>query len=375
MTDGNTSAMAGQADVVVIGGGQAGLALGYHLRRTGLAFVILDAEDGPGGAWRHAWRSLRLFSPAVWSSLPGWLFSGDGVEYPGRDEVVAYLAAYEGRYGLPVRRSVAVRSVEKMPDGRFRALSDQGDWIGRMVVSATGTWRHPYIPDYPGRSRFRNLQIHSAGYEAPEPFAGRRVLVVGGGNSAAQILAELSRVAETIWVTPRPPRFLPDDVDGRVLFLRATERIRARQEGREPDPVPGDLGDIVMVPSVIDARNRGVLHAVRPFLRFTETGVVWSDGTEIAVDAVIWCTGFRPALAHVAGLGIVGADGRVELDGTRSVREPGLWFLGYGGWTGKASATLIGVGRSARETARRIAAALDSTGGDRISGRAAAVGG
>jgi putative flavoprotein involved in K+ transport len=353
------------ADVVVIGGGQAGLAVGYHLRRTGLSFVILDAEDGPGGAWRHAWRSLRLFSPAAWSSLPGWLLTGGETTYPSRDDVLDYLARYEARYRLPVRRPVMVRSVERAEDSRLRVVTDQGDWTARTVVSATGTWRHPYIPDYPGREAFRGVQIHSSAYETPEPFTGRRVLIVGGGNSGAQILAEVSRVAEAVWVTERPPVFLPDDVDGRVLFHRATERIKALQEGREPAMPTGGLGDIVMVPPVVEARERGVLHAVRQFTHFTETGVVWRDGTESPVDAVIWCTGFRPALHPVAGLGLIGLDGTVELDGTRSVREPRLWFVGYGGWSGPASATLIGVGRSARETARRIAEDLGATGGGR----------
>jgi putative flavoprotein involved in K+ transport len=353
------------ADVVVIGGGQAGLAVGYHLRRTGLSFVILDAEDGPGGAWRHAWRSLRLFSPAAWSSLPGWLLTGGETTYPSRDDVLDYLARYEARYRLPVRRPVMVRSVERAEDSRLRVVTDQGDWTARTVVSATGTWRHPYIPDYPGREAFRCVQIHSSAYETPEPFTGRRVLIVGGGNSGAQILAEVSRVAEAVWVTERPPVFLPDDVDGRVLFHRATERIKTLQEGREPAMPTGGLGDIVMVPPVVEARERGVLHAVRQFTHFTETGVVWRDGTESPVDAVIWCTGFRPALHPVAGLGLIGLDGTVELDGTRSVREPRLWFVGYGGWSGPASATLIGVGRSARETARRIAEDLGATGGGR----------
>ncbi|MBP2293305.1 ArsO family NAD(P)H-dependent flavin-containing monooxygenase [Azospirillum rugosum] len=352
--------MAGQADVVIIGGGQAGLAVGYHLRRTGLSFVILDAEDAPGGAWRHAWRSLRLFSPAAWSSLPGWLLDGGETSYPSRDAIVEYLTRYEARYDLPVRRPVRVRSVERTRDDRLRVVTDHGDWFARMVVSATGTWRHPYIPDYPGRTAFRGLQIHSGAYDAPERFAGQRVLIVGGGNSGAQILAEVSAVAETTWVTERPPVFLPDDVDGRVLFHRATARVKALQEGREPDMPTGGLGDIVMVPPVLEARYRGVLHAVRPFTRFTETGVVWRDGTESMIDAVIWCTGFRPALDHVASLGIVGPEGTVALDGTRALHEPRLWFVGYGGWTGPASATLIGVGRSARDTARRIAEALNT---------------
>jgi len=355
--------MTGHADVVVVGGGQAGLAVGYHLRRTGLSFVILDAGTSPGGAWRHAWRSLRLFSPAPWSSLPGWPMGGGETKYPSRDEVLDYLARYETRYGLPVRRPVSVSSVEHADDGFLRVVSDRGDWTARMVVSATGTWRRPYIPDYPGQDVFGGVQIHSGAYETAEPFAGRRVLIVGGGNSGAQILAEVSNTAATTWLTEKPPVFLPDDVDGRVLFHRATARLKALQEGREPEIPAGGLGDIVMVPPVVDARERGALRSVRPVARFTETGVVWRDGTETGVDAVIWCTGFRPALDHVAELGIVGPDGTVELDGTRSVREPGLWFVGYGGWTGPASATLIGVGRSARETARRIAESL--SGDDR----------
>jgi len=134
-------------DVMVIGGGQAGLAVGYHLRRTGLSFAILDAEDGPGGAWRRTWRSLRLFSPAAWSSLPGWLMGGGENSYPGRDDVLDYLAHYETRYDLPIHRPVTVRSVDHAEDGLLRIASDQGDRTARMVVSATGTWRRPYIPD------------------------------------------------------------------------------------------------------------------------------------------------------------------------------------------------------------------------------------
>jgi hypothetical protein len=257
--------MNGHVDVVVIGGGQAGLAVGYHLRRTGLGFVILDSEDGPGGAWRHTWRSLRLFSPAAWSSLPGWPMEGGENTYPGRDDVLDYLARYEARYDLPVRRPVTVRSVDHAQDGLLRVATDRGDWTARAVVSTTGTWRHPYVPDYPGREVFRGFQVHSSAYEAPEPFAGQRVLIVGGGNSGAQILAEVSRVAGTTWVTEKPPVFLPDDVDGRVLFHRATARIKALREGREPEMPTGGLGDVVMVPPVVEARGRGVLHAVGPF--------------------------------------------------------------------------------------------------------------
>ncbi|HEX6369749.1 MAG TPA: ArsO family NAD(P)H-dependent flavin-containing monooxygenase [Longimicrobium sp.] len=347
-------------DVVVIGGGQAGLAVGFYLRRTGLSWAILDAQQGPGGAWPRTWDSLRLFSPARFSSLPGWLMPSGKDEYPTRDAAVDYLAQYEARYGFPIERPVHVRSVRR-EDGGFVLDSDRGGWRAAAVVSATGSWAQPYVPEVAGRGTFRGIQLHSADYRSPDELAGKRVLVVGGGNSGAQVLAELSLAAETTWVTLADPTFLPDHVDGRYLFDQATELYRAKKEGRPPPPV-ADLGDIVMVPPVREARDRGVLRAVRPFVRMTERGVVWPDGREEPVDAVVWCTGFRPALDHLRPLGVVEPDGRVRVEGTRSVREPMLWLVGYGNWTGFASATLIGVGRSARATVDEIAAALRPAG-------------
>lgn len=340
--------------VVVIGGGQSGLATGYFLRRAGLDFEILDANRQPGGAWPSAWDSLHLFSPAQSSSLPGWPMPPvPGGGYPGRDHVAAYLAAYKERYRLPVRRPVRVEAVERAGD-RLLVRTDAGSWAASAVVSATGGASRPSIPDYPGRDTFGGRQLHSSFYRSPQDFAGQRVLVVGGGNSGAQILAELSLVADATWVTPEPPTFLPDDVDGRVLFERATERIRTQQQGRDPGPPLGGLGDIVMVPPVREARDRGALHSVRPFVRFDPHGVVWRDGSHRPVDAVIWCTGFRPALEHLAPLGVLEPDGRIAVQGGRSVREPRLWLVGYGDWAGVASATLAGVTRAARGAVREI---------------------
>ncbi len=125
-------------------------------------------------------------------------------------------------------------------------------------------------------------------------------------------------------------------------------------EGREPDTPKGGLGDIVMVPSVREARDRGVLHTVRPFARFMPDGVVWQDGTRVSVDAVIWCTGFRPDLSHLTSLGVLEGDGRIAVQNGRSVRQQRLWLLGYGDWTGAASATLAGITRSARNTSHDI---------------------
>ncbi len=337
-------------DIVIIGGGQMGLSLGYYLHRAKADFLILDAEDAPGGAWRHGWESLRLFSPAGYSSLPGWLMPPpDHDGYPTRDDVLDYLSRYEERYQLPVRRPFRVASVERAGD-HLEIATSSGQFAARLVASATGTWSHPYIPDIPGRDLFQGTQVHSAHYVRPEDFAGQTVLVVGGGNSGAQIMAEVAPIARALWVTTQDPVFLPDDVDGRVLFERAVARMKA---GPSETPV-GGIGDIVMVPPVREARGRGDLTTVRPFLRMTSTGVVWPDRSEMRVDAIIWCTGFRPALEHLRSLDIVEADGRVLVEDQRSVKEPRLWLAGYGDWTGPGSATLMGAARTARDLVQAL---------------------
>ncbi|MFF4418655.1 ArsO family NAD(P)H-dependent flavin-containing monooxygenase [Streptosporangium sp. NPDC001559] len=340
-------------DVLVIGGGQAGLAAGYHLRRAGADFVVLDAQERPGGAWRHAWPSLRLFSPAQYSSLPGRMMPAPTTGgYPGAADVVAYLADYEQRYQLPVVRPVQVRAVRRSGEC-LQVDTDAGVWRARIVISATGTWWRPYVPHYPGLDAFQGQQLHTAHYRGPEALAGRSVLVVGGGNSAAQILAEVSAVASTTWATLRPPRLLPDDVDGRALFEVATRRQRALQAGQTA-PGVGDLGDIVAVPAVREARERGVLKAEPMFARLTPTGVAWADGTVLDCDVVIWCTGFRPALTHLAPLRLRGPGGAVAVEGTRAAGEARLYLLGYGDWTGPASATLIGAGRTAKQAVAEV---------------------
>ncbi|MET9860666.1 ArsO family NAD(P)H-dependent flavin-containing monooxygenase [Streptomyces smyrnaeus] len=356
--------MTQQVDVVV-GGGQAGLAAGFHLRRAGVDFVVLDAQHRPGGAWRHMWDSLHLFSPAAYSSLPGRPMPVQpGRPYPEAAHVVDYLAEYEQRYGIPVQRPVRVRAVRR-EDGFLRVEGDTGTWRARAVISATGTWWRPFVPAVPGQDLFTGRQLHTVDYRTPKEFAGPgihpaaawgNVIVVGGGNSGAQIAADLAGVdgVELTWVTRRPPRYLPDDIDGRALFDAATARRRALEAGRPDTGGVASLGDIVAVPPVRAARDAGRLVHRAMFDRLTAHGVAWADGTTAAADAVIWCTGFRPALAHLAPLGLRGARGHIATDGTRAIAEPRLHLLGYGDWTGPASATLIGVGRPAREAVRQM---------------------
>lgn len=339
-------------DVVIIGGGQAALSAGYYLRRSGLDFIILDNQDKAGGAWNHTWPSLRLFSPALFSSLPGTLFSTSKTEnYPHRDEVIAYLERYEKHYQLPVYRPHQVNTVVHDAQHSCLKISDgKYSWLAKTLISATGNWSHPVIPAMPGAQTFLGEVCHSAFYQGPEHYSGKIVLVVGGGNSGAQIFAELDEVATALWVTREEPKFLPDEVDGRVLFERATARIT----GLATDQPVGGIGDIVMVPPVKAARDRGVLHTKPMFNHFTETGVVWQDGTEQAVDAIVWCTGFQPALSHLAALDILEQDGKVLVQDGQSVKEPRVWCFGYGDWASPGSATLIGAGRSARDNIPKL---------------------
>lgn len=343
-------------DVIVIGGGQSGLAVGYYLRRTSLSYLILDASERSGGSWQHCWKSLRLFSPAQWSSLPGIIMPGGEDYYPALEEVLDYLKSYEDKYQLPVRRSVKVGRVSKR-DGLFVLATDQGEFRAKAVVSATGSFTSPVIPQLSGRDLFHGKVLHSSEYRRPEPFKSQQVAVVGEGNSGAQILAELSQVAQTFWITAKDPKFLPYHVDGRYLFDAATQLYESRKTGKELAPL--SLGDIVRVPAVQEAWGKGVFSQPYPVIdHFTNLGIMLKNGRELLVDSVIFCTGFQSSLNHLQGLDINLSAGKPPSCGTHSAEVDGLWFVGYGQWTGFASATLIGVGRSAKTTVDEIAAFL-----------------
>ncbi|MGD7002603.1 NAD(P)-binding domain-containing protein [Corynebacterium halotolerans] len=318
-------------EAIIIGGGQAGLATAYYLRRAGVDFLILDNQLAPGGAWQQYWPTLTLFSTAGFSNLPGMMMPTYGQdEYPPADHVVDYFTRYEQRYDFPVERPVQVESVS-WEDGVYTVSSAERSWTAPNVVSATGIWSAPHTPSYPGA--LTGTFWHAANYPGPATFRGTKVAVVGGGNSGAQIAAELSEVAEVIWYTRDTPKWMPEDIDGRDLFHRARQRARNIQRGGE-DPGTGELGEIVMVPQVRRARDEGRLVPTPMF----------DSVDEVDADHLIWCTGFDPALGHLSAV----------LDG-REPKQPGLYLVGYGDWTGPGSATILGVGPYAKATATEIA--------------------
>lgn len=313
-------------NTAIIGGGQSALATAYYLRKYGVDFTMFG--DRAAGAWPTYWDHLTLFSRAEFSNLPGWPMPAyDG--YPPRDHVVDYLTRYEQRYDFPVVRERVERVTHR--GGIFRVHPQ--DVEARNVVVATG--HVPFVPHLPGT--FGGTQIHAADYRNPAQFAGKRVAVIGGGDSGAQITADLVLGGvDTQWLTRTPPRFMPDDVDGAALFRRNRERFLAISKG-EPDPGGADFGgDIVAVPEVRRARDAGLMRNLRLPATLDEIEA-------LGVDALIWATGFRPALGPVRGL---------RRD------TPGLWFMGYNDINGPGAATLGGVSPFAREVARAIA---DST--------------
>lgn len=350
--------MADIFDVIVIGAGQSGLACGYYLNRADLNFKILDNQEKCGGAWLHTWDSLNLFSPAEHSSLPGWLMPTSREKFPSKEEVVGYLCNYEARYKLPVERPVHVKKIIREGD-LYKIIASHKTFLSKTIISATGTWANPVIPEIKGRENFKGEQFHSATYRNPQHLKGKKVLIVGEGNSGAQILSEVSKVAFTKWATIKKPEFLPDDVDGRVLFHIASAKYKAEKEGKPFDPSNYNLANIVMVPSVKEARERGVLKSSGRFVEIYEKGVIWENGEKEEWDVIIWCTGFRSGIGHLKELVEIGENGKTKTKGTKAVDNPGLWLVGYGGWTGYASATLIGVGRTARHTVQEIKSFVD----------------
>ncbi|MPQ98266.1 SidA/IucD/PvdA family monooxygenase [Modestobacter sp. I12A-02628] len=354
------------ADVVVIGAGQAGLSAGHALRRAGLdgarpggrpgGFVLLDAGDGPGGAWAHRWPSLRLDRVNRIHDLPGMPQPAAPPDTPASELMSAYFADYEQVFELPVRRPVQVRAV-RADDHGFRLDTSEGWWTARGLVNATGTWTRPFVPSYPGRADFRGRQLHTAGYRGPEEFAGQHVVVVGGGISAVQHLAEISEVATTTWVTRREPVWRTDDFDadaGRAAVAMVDERVRA---GLPPVSVVRVTG-LARSPMLAAATARGVYTRLPVFDRITPDGVHWdatatSPARDLRADVLLWATGFRAALDHLAPLHLRTPGGGIVMDGTRVVAEPRLHLVGYG-----PSASTVGANRAGRAAVRELLATL-----------------
>ncbi len=340
-------------DTIVVGAGQSGLAAGYVLRRAGLRFAILEGSDKIAGSWPRYYESLRLFSPARYASLPGLPFPGNPDDYPGRDEVVSYLEAYAQHFKLPVSTGTRVERVERVR-GAFHVETAGAIYRSRTLIAATGSFRRPYVPEFPGQALFRGQLLHSSAYCRPEGFRGRRVIVVGGGNSAVQIAVELAAVARVSLATRAPLKLTPQRILGRDIHFWANV------VGLERLPL-GRWMSLREYNVVLDAgAYRRALQSGNPecrpvFAAFDSEGVVWQDGGREEVDAVIFATGYRPNLAYLRDLQVaLAADGSARQRAGVSVAIPGLYFLGLPAQRTIASATLRGVGADAGYVVRHL---------------------
>ncbi|MER5832585.1 NAD(P)-binding domain-containing protein [Streptomyces sp. NPDC002130] len=347
-----------EVEVVVIGAGQAGLAGAYHLRRSGFEpdrdFVVLDHSPSPGGAWQFRWPSLTYGKVHGMHALPGMELTDADPSRPSAEVIGAYFDRYERTFDLRVRRPVDVRAVREGPGGRLLVETSDGVWAARALINATGTWDRPFWPRYPGQETFRGRQLHTAQYPGPESFAGQRVVVVGGGASGTQHLLEIATYASaTTWVTRRPPVFRegPFDEDaGRAAVALVEERVR---QGLPPRSVVSVTG-LPLNDAIRQGIDDGVLDRQPMFDRITPTGVEWADGRHLDADVILWATGFRAAIDHLAPLRLRAPGGGIRMQGTHAAADPRIHLVGYG-----PSASTIGANRAGRAAVRDIRRLLE----------------
>ena len=338
-------------DTVVVGAGQAGLSAAHHLHRRGVRTVVLDANDGPGGAWQHRWDSLSMDDVHGIADLPDAPAPVRGPERANR-VVPAWFARYEQSLGVPVLRPVRVDAVHaagqllRVEAHDTRPGGARTTWWTRTLVNATGTWERPFVPSYPGQDRFAGEQLHTSGYRGAQAFVGRRVAVVGAGASAVQLLGEIAPVTDTLWFTRREPTWAEADepFDGAEVVRRVEQRVVA---GLPPTSVVSVTG-LRLRPQEQRAAALGAYRRHPMFTALEPHGLRMADGSFEPVDVVLWATGFRPATAHLAPLGLRSEHGGITLlpgpngpqSATTAAADPRVQLVGYG-----PSASTIGGNR------------------------------
>ncbi|GGR11988.1 NAD(P)-binding domain-containing protein [Agromyces mediolanus] len=385
--------------VAVVGAGQAGLSVAYYLRRFELVadedFVVLDRAPGPGGAWQHRWSSLKLGTAHKVNDLPGMAEMGLSFEtadraQPAREIVADYYRRFEEHYELRVHRPIEVRRVSnegadlriayrdlRTPDEPAPAPEEQqvrgffgrrrktfavpaapvqpgGTLDTQILVNATGTWGSPFVPYYPGMTDFRGRHLHTSDYTDAESLRDQHVVVVGGGTSAIGFMLELEDVAASLtWVSRRPIDWLDRqelDLEGASAAVAAQDE--AARSGRALPSIVSGTG----VPKnrrIAAGIERGLLVAKPMFDRIEADRVVWDDGTEARADVIIWATGFRPELRHLAPLKLREKSGGVTVGQGATWGDPRVFLAGYG-----PQASTIGANRAGRMIARQIMAML-----------------
>jgi putative flavoprotein involved in K+ transport len=342
-------------DVVVIGAGQAGLAAGYFLSRAGLRFTLIDSNDEVGAPWRHRWDSLRLFTPARYNDLPGMPFPGARYALPSKDQVADYLEQYVRAFRLPVQLGTSVSALHRQHD-RFVIYTNRGILRASAVIVATGANQRPYIPPFAAQLASHIVQLHSSDYRRPDQLPSGRVLVVGAGNSGAQIALELAEADREVVLSGRTTGSLPRRLLGRDVYdwlwptiMRPSIESRL---GRRLMQSRLFCGDPLIGIAASSFERNGLSRAGRT-LGVTDGMPRLENGELRDVDAVVWCTGFRPDYSWIE-LPIFGLDGYPRHRRGLSIDVPNLGFLGMRFQYRMGSALLGGVGEDARFLVRQL---------------------
>ncbi|MGI5217666.1 flavin-containing monooxygenase [Nocardia sp. CA-290969] len=341
-------------DAVVIGGGQSGLAAAHYLTAQHLNTAILEASGEATGSWPRYYDSLTLFSPARYSALPGRCFPGDPDRYPHRDEVIDYLRSYAADVGADIHTRTPVETVTYTGGKGFAVTTGSGAvFTAPRVIAATGSFDSPFLPAVPGRDEFEGRLLHAGEYRTPGEFTDQRVIVVGAGNSAVQIAAELAEHTQVVLASRAPVKFVPQRPLGRDVHFWFTV------SGFDAAPLGRIVKDAPTQPVLDAGRYRTALAAGKPqrremFTAFTSEGVVWRDGSRMPVDVVVFATGYRPHLPYLAGTGAVTESGVPRQSQGLSPTHPGLGFLGLEWQRTPSSNSLRGVGRDAAYLVRRL---------------------
>jgi putative flavoprotein involved in K+ transport len=358
---------------VIIGGSQAGLSVGYHLKKQGRPFVILDANERIGDAWRKRWDSLRLFTPARYSGLAGWRFPAPAVSFPTKDEMADYLESYAARFDLPVRTGVKMDRLSRQAE-RYVLTAGGRRFEAEHVVVATGANQVPKVPAFADELHSSIVQLHSSQYRHPSQLQEGAVLVVGAGNSGAEIAFEVSRTHST-YLSGKPSGQLPvrhGPVAARfffpvVRFVGHHVLTLRTPIGRKVQPKFISHGAPLIRVKLKDLIAAGVEQVPRT-VGIEDGRPALEDGRVLDVSNVIWCTGFREEFPWI-DLPVFGEDGRPLHERGVVVGEPGLYFVGLLFQYAATSDVLPGVGRDAEHVAKHIASRVPNA---RLMGHAPA---
>ncbi|PAE41486.1 flavin-containing monooxygenase [Bacillus sp. 7884-1] len=339
-------------DVIVIGGGQAGLSVGYYLKQTKLSFLILDKGSAVGESWKNRYDSLTLFTPHSYSSLPGLLLNGEEKQYPTKEEISDYLKLYANTFSLPIQLNTSVLNLDKKD--HFILNTTKGEYPSRNVIVAIGPFQEPFIPEFSQLLSENILQLHSSKYKNPNQLKRGDTLVVGGGNSGAQIAAEISMERKVYLSVGQQLKFLPQNIANRSIFwwfdklgvLKANVHSKVGQFIKnKPDPIFGfelksqvTNGRVVLKPRAISANKNDIF---------------FYDNTRLKVSNVIWSTGFKSDYSWLKIPEVLDEKGLpIHQRGLTSIN--GLYFLGLPWQSRRGSALLQGVGTDAKYIVEKL---------------------